>query len=35
LIVADEQIIREKPVHPFEVLDEDTPFGWIPPTEDD
>ena len=35
LIVADEQIIREKPVHPFELLDEDTPFGWIPPTEDD
>jgi len=21
----------QKPVHPFELLDEDTPFGWTPP----
>ena len=23
------------PAHPFEMLDEDTPFGWAPPLNDD
>ncbi|MEO8612878.1 MAG: SDR family oxidoreductase [Chloroflexota bacterium] len=25
----------QKQVHPFELLDEDTPFGWIPPEKRD
>lgn len=25
----------QQQVHPFELLDEDTPFGWIPPERDD
>jgi uncharacterized protein YbjT (DUF2867 family) len=25
----------QRPVHPFELLDEDTPFGWMPPEKRD
>jgi uncharacterized protein YbjT (DUF2867 family) len=32
--VADEEAIRQKPVKPFDLLDEDSPFGWTPPKDD-
>jgi uncharacterized protein YbjT (DUF2867 family) len=30
-ITPGESLPIQKQVHPFELLDEDTPFGWIPP----
>ena len=33
-IVVDEDRMREQQVHPFDLLDEDTPFGWTPPKDD-
>lgn len=33
--VTNEEIIRNRPVKPFDLLGEDTPFGWTPPTDDD
>jgi hypothetical protein len=29
----DELLNPQKHVHPFELLDEDTPFGWTPPQD--
>jgi uncharacterized protein YbjT (DUF2867 family) len=29
-LIDSENLPRQKHVHPFELLDEDTPFGWIP-----
>lgn len=33
LRLADEARIRQQPVRPFDLLDEDTPFGWLPPED--
>lgn len=35
LVVVDEDMMRQHEVHPFELLDENTPFGWTPPKDDD
>jgi uncharacterized protein YbjT (DUF2867 family) len=32
--IPDEDVLK-RPVSPFELLDENTPFGWTPPTKDD
>lgn len=32
--VEGETIGRADNVHPFDLLDDDTPFGWIPPSND-
>lgn len=32
--VDGDAIGRASGVHPFDLLDDDTPFGWIPPTND-
>ncbi len=31
--LADEARIRQQPVRPFDLLDEDAPFGWTPPKD--
>jgi uncharacterized protein YbjT (DUF2867 family) len=31
--VATEDMIRHREVHPFELMDEDAPFGWVPPDD--
>jgi uncharacterized protein YbjT (DUF2867 family) len=33
LRLADEARIRQQPVRPFDLLDEDTPFAWKPPED--
>jgi uncharacterized protein YbjT (DUF2867 family) len=30
-----ESLPQQRQVHPFELLDEDTPFGWLPPDQKD
>jgi uncharacterized protein YbjT (DUF2867 family) len=34
-ILPGESLPQMRTVHPFELLDEDTPFGWLPPDKDD
>ncbi len=35
-VLPNESLPQQRQVHPFELLDEDTPFGWLPPdTKDD
>jgi uncharacterized protein YbjT (DUF2867 family) len=31
---VNEDGARPRPLHPFELLDENTPFGWTPPADD-
>ena len=33
-IVVDEERMREQQSHPFDLLDENTPFGWMPPEDE-
>lgn len=33
--VTNEEMMRSRPVKPFDLLGEDTPFGWTPPTDED
>lgn len=30
-VLPTESLPQQRQVHPFELLDEDTPFGWLPP----
>jgi len=30
-VLPAESLPQQRKVHPFELLDEDTPFGWLPP----
>jgi uncharacterized protein YbjT (DUF2867 family) len=32
-ILPGEYDLKPREVHPFELMDEDTPFGWTPPTK--
>lgn len=33
--IASEEMLRHRPVKPFDLLGEDTPFGWTPPMDND
>jgi hypothetical protein len=35
ILPRDDVLTQQKPVHPFNLLDEDTPFGWTPPQNED
>lgn len=30
-VLPEDSLPQQRQVHPFELLDEDTPFGWMPP----
>lgn len=30
-VLPNESLPQQRELHPFELLDEDTPFGWLPP----
>lgn len=34
-VLPSESLPQQRQVHPFELLDEDTPFGWLPPDKKD
>ncbi len=34
-VLPAESLPQQRRVHPFELLDEDTPFGWLPPDKKD
>ena len=34
-VLPQESLPQQRQVHPFELLDEDTPFAWMPPERHD
>lgn len=34
-VLPVESLPLQRKIHPFELLDEDTPFGWLPPDSED
>jgi hypothetical protein len=33
-ILLRDEVFNHKSVHPFDLLDEDSPFGWTPQNKD-